>query len=169
VGIDKYLSSHINIEMSEGEERYEEYERKFFPSGFERNVFIDPVKGRYVGVQPHDPLYVNPTRLVEDLRHQVYDNYITTDSYIASSEVIVIDYERTLLWLKNHHGTNTILYGVEATVNTDDWEILLEDEPLEPGESDYQYLIQPWYRVRLIVKSKNAGQPGLIEGFINRR
>jgi len=140
--------------MSE-EERYEKYKGDLYPTSHEKNVLIDPLTEHYVGLQPHDPLYVNPTRLVEELKHHVYDDYETTDSYAPSEEVIAIDYERILLWLKNH-GANSILYCVDVTVNSDDWECLLLDKELEAGKAEWQYLVQPWYRVRFQTKSKGS-------------
>lgn len=155
--------------MSEDEERYKEYERKFFPSGYERNVFIDPIKGRFIGVQPHDPLYVNPTRLVEDLRFNVYDNYQTTDVYVESKVIITIDYEKILLWIKNHHTTNSAVFCIETTSNSDDWECHLKDAVLEPGESRWESLVLPWYKTRFKAKSLSAGQAAILEGWITRR
>ena len=155
--------------MSEGEERYEEYDESLYGHSWERNVLVDPLKGRYLGVQPHDPIYVNPTRLVEDLKHEIYDNYATTDAYVPSAEVIAIDYERILLWIKNHHATNSGVFCIDVTVNSDDWECLLVDAVLAPGEARWEYLVQPWYRVRFQSKSQSAGQSAILEGWITRR
>ena len=153
--------------MSE-EPRIEPYD-PVQPSSLDRIVLIDPIKKRYVGLQAHDPLYVTTIRFVEDLRVNVYDDTPTTDDYVESEAVITIDYQKTLLWIKNHHQTNSAVFCIEVTSNTDDWECLLEDAVLAPGESRWEYLVQPWYRTRFKVKSQNEGQPALLEGWITRR
>ena len=144
--------------MSE-EQRIDPYD-PVQPSSLERTVLIDPVKKRYVGLQAHDPLYVTTIRFVEDLR---------VNDYVEGEAVITIDYQKTLLWIKNHHQTNSAVFCIETTSNTDDWELLLEDAVLAPGESRWEYLVQPWYRTRFKVKSLSAGQPALLEGWITRR
>ena len=132
--------------MSE-EQRIDPYD-PVQPSSLERTVLIDPVKKRYVGLQAHDPLYVTTIRFVEDLRVNIYDDTPTTDDYVEGEAVITIDYQKTLLWIKNHHQTNSAVFCIETTSNTDDWELLLEDAVLAPGESRWEYLVLPWYRTR---------------------
>ena len=103
-------------------------------------------------------------------RDKVYDG-ATADASADSNIVKVLDYETKLIYIKNNHLTNDILYQIEAYADSrdtaDSQHTLLTWRLLVAGDTAIHKTTDPWDELWVSFKNNSAGNHATCKIWIN--
>jgi len=108
-------------------------------------------------------------------KEEVLDQALTnTGTYTTSVKATVLDYDKTLILIKNGDDTNTLQYVIKGVMDVDDQtnsvRTLLSATDLAAASIAVHSLTDPYDGVWIEVRRKTAGQTiSSVKAWINRR